>query len=84
MEIGASTLESCLAIVAKAKPLWNVTKKHVGSSHCGLAVTSPTSIHEYVGLIPSLTQWVKDPALPREQQYRSQMRLGFGVAVAVA
>ena len=29
-----------------------------GSSHCGSALTSPTSIHEDVGSIPSLAQWV--------------------------
>ena len=27
-------------------------------------LTNPTSIHEVVGLIPSLTQWFKDLALP--------------------
>ena len=33
------------------------------SSHYGSAVMNPTSIHEDVGLIPGLIQWVKDPAL---------------------
>ena len=27
-------------------------------------LTNPTSIHEVVGLIPGLVQWIKDPALP--------------------
>ena len=33
-----------------------------GSSYCGSAVTNPTSIHEDVGSIPGLAQWVKDLA----------------------
>ena len=36
----------------------------LGSSHCGSAVTNLTSIHEDMGSIPALTQWVKYLALP--------------------
>ena len=36
-----------------------------GSSYGGTVETNPTSNHEVEGLIPVLTQWVKDPALWR-------------------
>ena len=40
-------------------------EKKKWSSHCGLAVTNPTSIHEDVGLISGRAQghWFKDPVL---------------------
>ena len=35
-----------------------------GNSHCGAAEMNLTSNRKVTGLIPDLTQWVKDPALP--------------------
>ena len=50
----------------KKKMLANVLVKRtqIQSSRCGSVVTNLTSIHEDSGLIPGLTQWVKDLALP--------------------
>ena len=37
-------------------------KIHQGGSHCGAAETNQTSIHEDVGSVPGLTQWVSNLA----------------------
>ena len=46
-----------------------------GSSHCGAVETNPTRNHRVVGLIPGLTQWVKDPALQRWWNRRTGAQL---------
>ena len=42
----------------------NFKIKNYGSSHCGTVEMNLTSIHENVGLISDLAQWVRDPVLP--------------------
>ena len=43
--------------------MWPIIIIMIGSSHCGSAVTSLTSISVDASSIPGLTQCVKDPLL---------------------
>ena len=52
-------------VALKSKQTKNKKIKFLSwSSHRGTVETNPTRIHEYTGLIPGLTQWVGDLALP--------------------
>ena len=59
---------SCKDTTSKWNKYWNNClkkkgKKNYRSSNCGSMVTNLTTLHEDVGLIPGLAQWVKDLAL---------------------
>ena len=45
-------------------------------SCCGAVEMNPARIHEDVGLIPGISQWIRDLALPA-LWCRSQMQLGI-------
>ena len=57
-------------------------KNKPGSSHCGAAETSLTSVHEVMGLIAGLIQWVGDRRC-REPWCSLQTWLGPHISVAV-
>ena len=62
----SSSLKPCPADfgLASLHNYMNILFKNLGSSYHGSEVMNPTSIHEDAGLIPGLTQWINDSALP--------------------
>ena len=71
MQAGLSLEATMLMTLYPTRDLKGVCKPSSGTiisrkvwrSHCGSAIMNPTSIHEVAGLIPDLTQWVKDSVL---------------------
>ena len=73
--------------IPSANPLISTFKICSGSksSRCGVAETNWTRNHEVAGLIPGLTQWVKDPVLLwLWHRLQTWLRSVIAVAVAVA
>ena len=54
--------DPCDGLTGKLDSRFNNVKE--GSPHCGSAEMNLTRIHDDVGSIPGLAQWVKEPALP--------------------
>ena len=61
---GAHIGTRSFTVFAKAFMCFISFNIHRRSSRHGLVETNPTKNHEVAGLIPGLSQWVKDPALP--------------------
>ena len=51
-------------MISFASQLFDLYIPNLGVPTVAQQVTNLTSIHEDVGLIPGLTEWVKDLALP--------------------
>ena len=59
------------------------SKENVGSSRHGSTETNLIRNHDFAGLIPGFTQWLRIRRC-HELWCRFQLQLGSGVAVAVA
>ena len=57
-------MPSCSLQLKEDKTDSKYKNKYMWSSLRGAAEMNPTRIHEDVGLIPGLAQWVRDLALP--------------------
>ena len=53
-----------LRFLPRSEKMKILFKKNFGSSCHASVITNPTSIHEDIGVIPGLAQWVKELVLP--------------------